>query len=182
MWIPSQGFRHAVDLLLAQGIRSSKPSLHLAEQLVALADDMKAPPEAAEWVKAEYERLLGPSAAAADILDRIGRRRGAVERRDLFLVYVPEDRLTVAGPLAVELSKRRVTVAFSEYEVANPDELLAAVTRGFSDNRAGALLFTTEFTRKPWSRQPLDPRLLILRDLTRPPEVAERLAVWLLEP
>ncbi len=32
-----------------------------------------------------------------------------IEPRDLFLIYVPEDRLPIAAPLAVELTKRRVS-------------------------------------------------------------------------
>jgi hypothetical protein len=86
MYLPPQGLRHAVDLLLTNGIRSAKPPQQLAEELVALADDMKAPPAAAEWFKAEYERLLG-TGAAGDILDRIGQDRAQkMERPDLFLI------------------------------------------------------------------------------------------------
>ena len=69
-----------------------------------------------------------------------------------------------------------MSVAFSQYEVAGGDELAAAVARGLRDHRAGALLFTPEFARKPWSADPIDSRLLILRDLSRPSAVAERLA------
>jgi hypothetical protein len=150
---------------------------------------MKAPPAAAEWFKAEYERLLGPG-AAGDLLDRIGRDRALnMERRDLFLIYVPEDRLPIAGPLAIELTKRRVRVAFSEYEVASRDQLLAAAERGLAHHRAGALLVTSEFERKPWSTEVLEvlslrlgkdaARLFLLHDLERPTAVAERLLAWL---
>jgi hypothetical protein len=182
MWLPPQGLRHAVDLLLKNGVRASKPPQQLADALVALADDMKAPPEAAEWIAAEFARLFGPGATADELLKRAGQRRPPVEPRDLFLIYVPEDRLTVAGPLAVELSKRRVTVAFSQYEVDRRDDLLAGIAHGLAHHRAGAVLFTAEFARKPWSQEPLDSRLLVLRDLARPSAVAGQLAARLLRP
>jgi hypothetical protein len=179
MFIPPQGFRHAVDLLLTNGIRKNQPARELAEELVALADDMKARAEAAGWVAAEYERLVGRKFPDPELLARIGQRRAEAAPRDFFLIYVPEDRLSVAGPLAVELAKRRVSIAFSEYEVASPDELEAAVERGLARNRAGALLVTPEFERKTWRQEPQHPRLLILRDVSHPGAIADRLVAWL---
>jgi hypothetical protein len=179
MFLPPQGFRHAVVLLLTNGIRRNQPARELAEELVALADDMKARAEAAAWVAAEYERLIGSRFPEPELLRRIGQRRAETAPRDLFLIYVPEDRLSVAGPLAVELAKRRIGVAFSEYEVASSDELEAAVERGLARNRAGALLVTPEFDRKPWRREPDHPRLLILRDVSHPGAIADQLAAWL---
>jgi hypothetical protein len=179
MFIPPQGFRHAVDLLLTNGIRRNQPARELAEELVALADDMKARAEAAGWVAAEYERLIGTTFPDPELLGRIGQHRAETAARDFFLIYVPEDRLSVAGPLAVELVKRRISVAFSEYEVAGSDELEAAVKQGLARNRAGALLVTPEFERKPWRQEPDHPRLLILRDAAHPGTVADRLAAWL---
>ena len=179
MFIPPQGFRHAVDLLLTNGIRKNQPALELAEELVALAGDMKARAEAAGWVAAEYERLIGCKFPDPELLGQIGQRRAETAPRDFFLIYVPEDRLSVAGPLAVELAKRRISVAFSEYEVASSDELEAAVERGLARNRAGALLVTPEFERKTWRQEPDHPRLLILRDVSRPGVIADQLAAWL---
>jgi hypothetical protein len=179
MFIPPQGFRHAVDLLLTSGIRKNQPAREIAEELVALADDMKARAEAAGWVAAEYERLIGSKFPDPELLGRIGQRRAETAPRDFFLIYVPEDRLSVAGPLAVELAKRRISVAFSEYEVANSDELEAALALGLARNRAGALLVTPEFERKPWRREPDHPRLLILRNVSHPGAIADRLAAWL---
>src|ERR1700737_3739439 len=179
MLIPPQGFRHAVDLLLTNGIQKNRPARELAEELVALADDMKACAEAAGWVAAEYEQLIGSRFPAPELLERIGQRRADTAPRDFFLIYVPEDRLSVAGPLAVELAKRRISVAFSEYEVASSAELEAAVERGLTRNRAGALLVTAEFERKPWRQEPDHPRLLILRNVSHPGAIADRLAAWL---
>jgi hypothetical protein len=179
MYVPSQGFRHAVDLLLKNGMRASKTPRQLAEDAAALADDMKAPRQAAEWVAAEFERLLGHEVPVGDILARIGANQTITSPRDLFLLYVPEDRLSIAGPLAVELAKRRVSVAFSEYEVASREDLDAAVERGLARNRAGALLATPDFERKPWRSEPDNPRLLILRSTAHPALVAEQLVTWL---
>jgi hypothetical protein len=178
VYIPSQGFRHAVDLLLKNGIRASKTPRQLAEDVAGLADDMKAPQQAAEWVAAEFERLLGHEFPIREILARIGRNRAMGHPRDLFLIYVPEDRLSIAGPLAVELAKRRVSVAFSEYEVASREELDDAVERGLAHNQAGVLLVTPEFERKPWRHEPGNPRLLLLRNTARPAVVAEQLVTW----
>jgi hypothetical protein len=179
MYIPPQGFRHAVDLLLKNGIRASKTPRQLAEDAAALAGDMKAPPEAAEWVAAEFERLLGRDVPVREIVARIGKNRAEQAPRDCFLIYVPEDRLSIAGPLAVELTKRRVSVAFSEYEVASRHDLDGAVERGLAHNRAGALLATPDFERKPWRYEPDHPRLLILRNTAHPRAVAEQLVTWL---
>jgi hypothetical protein len=179
MYIPSQGFRHAVDLLLRNGIRASKTPRQLAEDAAALAGDMKAPRQAAEWVAAEFERLLGHEVPVGDILARIGANQTITDPRDCFLLFVPEDRLSIAGPLAVELAKRRVSVAFSEYEVASREELEAAVERGLTHNQAGALLVTPEFQRKPWCFEPDHPRLLLLRNTARPAVVAGELVAWL---
>src|SRR6476619_4033790 len=90
--IPPQGFRHAVDLLLKNRLRA--PSVDadaLARELVALGDDMKAPPAFAAWVIEEYERVL--QRPAPPLLARLGSNFASqVQRCDLFLVYVPEDR------------------------------------------------------------------------------------------
>ena len=74
--------------------------------------------------------------------------RGRSTTRDLFLIYVPEDRLPLAAPLAIELTKRRVSVAFAGYEVATAAEfrrqwrtalrIIAAVSCCGQRLRAGA--------------------------------------------
>ncbi len=76
-------------------------------------------------------------------------RRPVVESRDLFLVYVPEDRLPVAGPLGVELIKRRVSVAL-DYEVVTGPQLSAALEHGLEHHRAGVVLRTRAFERVEW--------------------------------
>ena len=148
--IPSHGFRHAAALLLTSSVRAipldatpetvSDALSRLAADLVGLADDMRMSPEAKDWLIGEYERTIArlphsfdAGAArrnAADVLARAGTRESRREPRDLFLIYVPEDRLPVAAPLAIELTKRRVSVALSEFEVTTPEELAAAVEHG----------------------------------------------------
>ena len=142
MFIPSQGFRHAATLLLTNGARGipagAAPETiraaleRLAHDLVALADDTRAPAEASDWLIAElnttidrlpqsFDRADAKSAGAA-VLARVASRTPGIEPRDLFLIYVPEDRLPVAAPLAVELTKRRVSVAFADFEVATAQQ------------------------------------------------------------
>jgi hypothetical protein len=184
MHIPPQGFRHAARLLLSGRVRQVPPNApelavvgaleQLARDLVALSDDMHAHPDALEWLRLEFTRTVDGlphrfdrarvKAAAAAILAGAAARRTPVERRDLFLVYVPEDRLPVAAPLAIELTKRRVSVAFSEYEVESADELEATVLRGLEHHLAGAVLWTSAFARTGWSPTlPDDERLRIIR-------------------
>lgn len=195
MWIPPQGFRHAATLLLTSRLRAlqetasseelSQALIQLAEELVALADDTKLQPEGVDWLIQEYETavdraggLEGAKTTGREILSAAGSRSLQIESRDLFLVYVPEDRLPIAAPLAIELTKRRVTVAFSDFEVASGDELLAAVKRGLLHHRSGVLLMTPDFERKRWD---LDvstaPRFRILKEF-RGSSTADELATW----
>jgi hypothetical protein len=188
MQLPPHGFRHAVTLLVTNTCRRMKASgldltdeaaRVLAEQIVALADDMKAPASAVDWVVEEYKRLTGSHADVGGILSRIGAREIDSGTRDLFLVYVPEDRLTLAGPLAVELVKRGVSVAFSDYEVSTPDELAATVERGLARHRAGVLVETRQFRSKQWIPGPQSARLLMLESVDPVAATAERVMRWL---
>ena len=179
MIVPPQGFRHAVDLLLKNRCRQLPVDVEaLARELVALADDMNADPSFAAWVIEEFQRLvLQP---APPVLAQLGSQaaRGP-ERRDLFLIYVPEDRLPIAAPLAVELAKRRVSVAFSDFEVESETQLAAARARGRALHRAGALLLTPDFRRRGLAEPPSDPHLTILGHPTSPSVQAEGLVRWL---
>src|SRR5262245_23010962 len=147
MFIPTQGFRHAALLLMTRTCRAipagatpetiAAALVRLAHDLVALADDMHAKPESAEWMLAEYNRTLSQlphafdrnavRAGAEAILSQISSRRRVVQSRDLFLVYLAEDRLPVAAPLAIELTKRRITVAIADYEVATGEQFVEAI-------------------------------------------------------
>lgn len=162
MLLPPQGFRHAVDLLLKNRVRNVQGDADsLAQELVALGEDMKATPDFAAWVMAEFERVFQRPAPAS--LAQLGATRDHKEEpRDLFLIYVPEDRLPIAAPLAVELAKRRVSVAFSEYEVDSDAQLTAAVARGLRQHRAGVVLSTPDFFRRGLPQPPADRRLTIL--------------------
>ena len=82
------------------------------------------------------------SRPARAVLARVASRTPDIEPRDLFLIYVPEDRLPVAAPLAVELTKRRVSVAFADYEVATAQQLTEAVAHGLAHHRAAVVVFT----------------------------------------
>jgi hypothetical protein len=183
-FIPAQGFRHAATLLLTNSVRAipanaspettSTALNRLAHELVALADDTRAPAEASAWLIAEINTAIdrlpqsfdrdAAKADAAVVLAHVASRAPHIEARDLFLLYVPEDRLPVAAPLAVELTKRRVSVAFAEYEVATAEELTAAVAHGLTHHRGGVVLRTTAFDRAQWPALPASERLLILRD------------------
>ena len=192
-----QGFRHAATLLMVNRARAipvdALPPViaaainDLARALVKLADDTRAPADASEWLIAEFastidrlpqnfDRRASASAAAA-MFARIGARRPAADARDLFLIYVPEDRLPIAAPLAVELTKRRVSVAFAEFEVATPEELDGAVERGLTCHRAGVVLWTAALERAQWQPPAGHDRLTVLRSADLPGAVL-RLSAW----
>lgn len=197
-FVPAQGFRHAATLLLTNGVRAipadaSSKATHsaverLALDLFALADDTRAPAEASDWLIAELTTTIdrlpqsfdreGAKAAAAVVLAGVASRRPEIESRDLFLVYVPDDRLPVAAPLAIELTKRRVSVALAEYEVATAPQCVAAIAHGLARHRGGAVLWTSGFERRGWAL-PLSEsdRLRILRQPEGPSAVAD-LVEW----
>ena len=198
MFIPPQGFRHAATLLLTNSARAipvnAPPEItraaleRLAHELVALADDMRTPAEASDWLIAELTATIdrlpqsfdrpAAKAAGAAMLARLAARTPAIESRDLFLIYVPEDRLAIAAPLAIELSKRRVSVAFADYEVATAEQLSAALAHGLIHHRGGVVLFTTAFERAGWSHlQPVTDRIQTLRQ-PYVPSLAAELAEW----
>ncbi len=167
MFIPSQGFRHAATLLLTNSARGipagASPETiraaleRLAHDLVALADDTRAPAEASDWLIAElhttidrlpqsFDRADAKSAGAA-VLARVASRTPGIEPRDLFLIYVPEDRLPVAAPLAVELTKRRVSVAFADFEVATAQQFTKPSLTASPTIGVGVVLCTRAFER-----------------------------------
>ena len=173
-FIPSQGFRHAATLLLTNSARAIPANAssgvvaaaleQLARDLVALADDTRAPADASGWLIDEFTRVVDrlpqtfdrddAKRACAAVLERVAQRTPDAEPRDLFLIYVPEDRLPIAAPLAVELTKRRVSVAFAEFEVASAQELATAIQRGLTHHRGGVILVTPAFERAAWTQLP----------------------------
>jgi hypothetical protein len=183
-FIPAQGFRHAATLLLTNRARAipadASPETirtavsRLAHELVALADDTRAPAETSAWLIAELNTVVdrlpqsfdrdAAKADAAAVVARVASRAPQIEPRDLFLIYVPEDRLPVAAPLAVELTKRRVSVAFAEYEVATGEQLTAAVAHGLTHHRGGVVLWTKAFNRGHWPALPISERIRVLPD------------------
>ena len=167
MFVPPQGFRHAATLLLANSTRAVPLDAsaevirgaleRLANDLVALADDTRATAEVSAWLIAELNRTIDrlpqsfnrehAKSSGAAILARAGSRQPDITPRDLFLIYAPEDRLPVAAPLAIELTKRRVSVAFAEYEVATAQQFTEAVAHGLAHHRGGVVLWTRSFER-----------------------------------
>jgi hypothetical protein len=93
-------------------------------------------------------------------------------------MYVPEDRLPIAAPIAIELTKRRFSVAFSEYEVATSDQMYEGIQHGLSRHRAGVLLATREVARKGWRLPEETKRFRVLRPVFAV-ATANDLAVWL---
>jgi hypothetical protein len=206
--MPSQGFRHAAALLMSNSLRrvphDGSPALvaevlmQLAHDLVALSDDTRASVEVRDWTinqytgsldrvrhafshpdDADFLRLLEVTRVRAiDILADVGQH--SVERapHDVFVMYVPEDRLPVAAPLAVELTKRGFTVAFSDYEIATIEQMAERVESGVSRHRAGILLVTPEFLRKGWGTPPENERLRVVKPASAF-AAANELAVWL---
>jgi hypothetical protein len=198
MFIPPQGFRHAATLLLTSSARSIPVDAsgeviraaleRLAHDLVGLADDTRAPAEASEWLIAEldvtidrlpqsFDRARAKSGGAL-ILGRVASRTRDIVSRDLFLIYAPEDRLPVAAPLAVELTKRRVSVAFADYEVTTAQQSTEAVVSGLARHRGGVVLCTRNFERA--QSQPstsATDRIRILRHPENPATVSD-LVAW----
>jgi len=182
------GLRHAATLLLTNRIRSipvDGPSdaiadalRRLAEEMVALARDMHAHPDEAAWLTEAFNNAIDRIPLRFDVesvrahgrmsIAQLRRPEPPIERRDLFLVYVPADRLPIAAPLAIELTKRRVSVAFSEYEVASADELAQALERGLRQHRGGVFLQTPAFTRAGLDSPEESPRLKAARDAAEP--------------
>ena len=181
--IPPQGFRHAATLLLTNSVRAIPADAssdavgvaleRLARELVELTDDMRAHGSASEWLINEFnitiDRLPNVfdrsriKSMASVILAPAAWRTPDIESRDLFLVYVPEDRLAIAAPLAIELTKRRVSVAFADYEVATAPQLADTIAHGLDRHRGGAVLWTKIFERTHGQPQiPLNDRVRIL--------------------
>jgi hypothetical protein len=201
MWIPPQGFRYAATLLLANRIRAIPIDAsanavqtaleRLALELVALARDMRVREDVMGWLIAEFNTLVdglplsfdrtATKAAAAVSFARVADLEKDEHARDLFLIHVPEDRLPIAAPLAIELTKRRMSVAFADYEVATASGFTHAVERGLRLHRRGALLWTTAFDRRGWTLPAATDRLRILRDADLHAAVTS-LAAWLKTP
>jgi hypothetical protein len=198
MFIPSQGLRHAATLLLTNSARgipagASPESIRaalerLAHNLVSLADDTRAPAEASDWLIAEFHTTIDrlpqsfdrqdAKLEGASVLARVASRTPGIEPRDLFLVYVPEDRLPVAAPLAVELTKRRVSVAFADFEVATAQQFTAIVAHGLTHHRCGVVLCTRAFERMQLlPATSANDRIRILRHADAPTAVSE-LVAW----
>ena len=130
--------------------------------------------DVAGWLIAEFDTMVdrlphsfdraATKAAAAAILARVAHPAADAPARDLFLIYVPEDRLPIAAPLAIELTKRRMSVAFAGYEVATASDFAEAVERGLVLHHRGAVLWTAAFDRRGWALPAATVRLRILRD------------------
>lgn len=184
MSVGPQGFRHAATLLLTNGVRAIPPNAspeaartaleRLAHELVALALDTRAPAEAAKWLAVEFNTTIdrlpqsfdrgATKSAAAPILARVASLPRSMVARDLFLIYAPEDRLPFAAPVAIELTKRRVSVAFAEYEVTTAPQFESAVAQGLTCHRGGVVLWTAAFEQMhPRMPPPEHHRVLVLR-------------------
>ena len=197
MFVPAQGFRHAATLFMTNSVRAipadaspeeTRRALEqLAHGLVSLADDMRVTAEASEWVVAEFNTTIdrlpqsldhdGTKSTGAAILARIGTRTRQTPARDLFLIYAPPDRLPLAAPLAVELEKRRVSVAFAGYEAATAAEFSTAMAHGLALHRGGLVLWTSSFERAHQAVPPENDRLRVLRQID-PASTVTDLVEW----
>ena len=185
MFVPSQGFRHAATLLLTNSARAIPDNAspedtsialeRLAHGLVSLADDMRVTAEAVEWLAAEFTTTIdrlpqsidrdAAKSAGAAILARMATQARQIITHDLFLIYAPQDRLPIAAPLAIELTKRRVSVAFAGYEVATADEFGTAMAHGLAHHRGGVVLWTSAFERGHQAAPSESDRVRVLRQI-----------------
>ncbi len=76
----------------------------------------------------------------------------------------------MAAALAVELTKRRVSVAFAEYEVASAAQVSTAIAHGLACHRGGVVLWTKAFERLHQTPLPERDRLRVLRSFEVPAE------------
>jgi hypothetical protein len=190
--VPPPGFRHAATLLLTNGSRgisadASSRTTHealerLAHELVALADDTRAPAEVSDWLIAAFAATIdrlpqafdrdAAKSAGAAVLAHVAARTPTIEPRDLFLIYLPEDRLPLAAPLAIELTKRRVSVVFADYEVETAQQFAEAIAHGLARHRGGVVLWTPAFERAGWRPVPLaSDRIRVLQHPEHPSTV-----------
>jgi hypothetical protein len=183
MFVPPQGFRHAATLLIANGVRAIPPDAspaethgaveRLAHDLVSLVDDMQMSADAVGWLTTELDVAIdrfpqsfdrnAARSSGASILARVRTNPLRFGRSDLFLIYAPHDRLPLAAPLAVELTKRRVSVAFASYEVATADEFTAAMAHGLTHHRGGLVLWTSSLERAQAVAPLEDDRVRVIR-------------------
>jgi len=198
--VPPSGFRHAFDLLVTNGARKlrfdasqdalSEGVVQLAAGVVQLSKDMRASPGWRDWIIVEFDRLLEsriPDAVLARVrsqahalLGSIGSEPAPARPCDVFVAYVPEDRLPLAAPLAVELSKRGARVGFADFEFEDVEQLKAAVGRGLSAGAPGVLILSPNFDRRIDRSAFFPPdRLLIVDDFgDRLMQTAERVYRW----
>lgn len=180
---PRSGLRHAARLLLtsrAKALASTTPGqdilpalAQLAHDLVALARDMRAGSESASWLLDEYGNTVGrlpnvldqeePLAVARAIISQVESFTYHADRRDVFLIHVPEDRIGAAARLAIEMTKRRLTVAMAEYEVISANDLEEAIDRGLRDHTAGLVVDSVDFQRRQLPVPGPHPRLRATR-------------------
>jgi len=206
--VPTHGYRHAATLLLTNSVRLlpadaspalvSEALLRLARDLVDLASDTRASADALEWTVDAYSSALDRvqvsfshrtdgdfpklldtlKTRGAEILEAIAHIRNDDTPRDLFMMYLPEDRLPIAAPLAIELTKRRFTIAFSDFEISTHEEMLAAVEHGLARHLAGILLVTPAFDRRGWAAPLRTSHFRLLRpDAIQ--ATADNVAAWL---
>jgi hypothetical protein len=173
--------------------------MELARELVALAVDMRAPADVRQWAIGQYASALDgvlpifsgrPDADFAHLIHAVQERGTEVlahlgseldadlAPRDLFMIYVPEDRLPVAAPIAVELAKRRFTIAFSDFEIESADAMARRHAAGMGIHRAGTLLVTSSFLRRGWQAPPESDSFRLVRPVSLDGAV-EELANWL---
>jgi hypothetical protein len=87
---------------------------------------------------------MSVSSPAPAVLAQLGQSVCGSPRQDLFLI-MSRRRLPIAAPLRWKV-KRRISVAFSEYEIDSEAQLGSALARGADEHRAGAVLVTPAFS------------------------------------
>ena len=75
---------------------------------------------------------------------------------DVFISYATEDKEAIAGPLALSLRERDVSVWYDEFELRIGDSLRRSIDSGINRSRSGLVILSKAFFDKGWPQYELD--------------------------
>ena len=75
---------------------------------------------------------------------------------DVFISHATEDKEAIAGPLALSLRERDVSVWYDDFELRVGDSLRRSIDRGIARSRFGLVILSKAFFNKGWPQYELD--------------------------